>query len=115
MTDRSHAPDDGVAAYAVRHPGDILRVVVGITVLALGALAANRGRVGTLEKDIFRVVNDLPDGVSFLLKTIMQAGAFPAIIVATAVALLARRPRMARDLAISGVGAWLVKAQAPPG
>jgi len=107
VTDRSHAPDDGVAAYAVRHPGDILRVVVGITVLALGALAANRGRVGTLEKDIFRVVNDLPDGVSFLLKTIMQAGAFPAIIVATAVALLARRPRMARDLAISGVGAWL--------
>ena len=109
MTDGLHTPDnDGVAAYAVRHPGDIVRVVVGITVLALGGLAANRGRVGTLEKDIFRVVNDLPNGVSFLLKTVMQAGAFPSIIVFTAIALVVRRPRMARDLAVAGVSAWLL-------
>jgi undecaprenyl-diphosphatase len=109
VTDGSHPPEhDGVAAYAVRHPGDIVRVVVGLTVLALGALAANRGRVGTLEKDIFRVVNDLPDGVAFLLETVMQAGAFPAIVVAATVALIARRPRAARDLAVSGVAGWLV-------
>jgi len=109
VTDGLRAPDnDGVAAYAVRHPGDIVRVVVGFTVLALGALAANRGRVGTLEKDIFRVVNDLPNGVSFLLKTVMQAGAFPSIIVFTVIALIMRRPRMARDLAVAGVAAWLL-------
>ena len=109
MTDGPGAPEsDGVAAYAARHPGDVVRVVVGLTVLALGALAANRGRVGTLEKDVFRLVNDLPDGVAFLLETAMQAGAFPAIVVAAIFALVARRPRAARDLAISGMAAWLL-------
>ena len=106
----SEAPphtDDDVVAHITRHPGDVVRVVVGLTVLALGGLAANRGRVGTLEKDIFRVVNDLPEGMSFLFKSVMQLGAFPAIVIVSLVALAARRPRAARDLAVSGVGAWL--------
>jgi undecaprenyl-diphosphatase len=106
----TNAPTEGddVASYAARHPGDVVRVAVGLVVVTLGAFAANRGRVGTLEKDIFRLVNDLPDGVSPLLETIMQAGALGAVGVAAVVALLLRRPRMARDLAVSGLAAWIL-------
>jgi uncharacterized membrane protein YbhN (UPF0104 family)/membrane-associated phospholipid phosphatase len=94
-------------ARVVRHPGDLVRVVLGAATF-LAALAVVRSRrVGRLEADLFRLVNDLPhalDGV----RVAMQAGSLAAVPVAAVVALFARRPRMARDLAAAGSTAWLL-------
>jgi uncharacterized membrane protein YbhN (UPF0104 family)/membrane-associated phospholipid phosphatase len=91
-----------------RHPGDILRVVVGGLIFAITAAIAKTGRVSTFERDIFRLVNHLPSLLEFPVIVVMQAGSLIAIPVSAAAALAARRPRLARDLALAGTAAWLV-------
>jgi glycosyltransferase 2 family protein len=97
-----------------RHPGDVLRVLLGGLVVVAGGLAAHHGHVFAFDADLFRLVNQVPDALGRPLLAVMQLGALAAVPVVTAVALAARRPRMARDLALSGVLAWalakLVKA-----
>lgn len=60
------------------------------------------------------MVNDLPGWVDWPLRIVMQVGSLAAVPVAVGAALAARRPRMARDLALAAPGAWfaakLVKA-----
>jgi glycosyltransferase 2 family protein len=89
-----------------RHPGDVLRVLVGGLVVAAGALAAYRGHVFAFDANLFRLVNQLPDALGRPLLAMMQLGAVAAVPVMAAVALAARRPRLARDLALSGGLAW---------
>ena len=91
-----------------RHPGDVLRVVVGGTLLALSAAIASTERVGTLERDLFRLVNHLPSALEVPLIGVMQAGAIAAVPACAAIALVANRRRLARDLAVSGTTAWLL-------
>jgi len=91
-----------------RHPGDVLRVVVGGTLLALSAAIASTERVGTLERDLFRLVNHLPSALEVPLIGVMQAGAIAAVPACAAIALVAKRRRLARDLAVSGTTAWLL-------
>jgi membrane-associated phospholipid phosphatase len=92
----------------VRHPGDALRIGAGLSTLVVTGVLAHAGRPSRLEVDMFRVVNDLPDAVERLLATAMQAGSLVAVPVTAAAALLARRPRLARDVAFAGVLAWWV-------
>jgi glycosyltransferase 2 family protein len=89
-----------------RHPGDVLRVLVGGLVVAAGALAAHRGHVFAFDANLFRLVNQLPDALGRPLLVMMQLGAVAAVPVMAAVALAGRRPRLARDLALSGGLAW---------
>jgi glycosyltransferase 2 family protein len=91
-----------------RHPGDVLRVLVGGLVVAAGALAAHHGHVFAFDANLFRLVNELPDGLGRPLLVVMQLGALAAVPVMAAVALAARRPRLARDLALSGGLAWVL-------
>ncbi len=92
----------------VRHPGDLVRVVTGaVVLLASGAIVRSR-RVGLFETDVFRLVNDLPKAVYGPMVGVMQAGALAAVPVAAGAALVARRPRLARDLGAAGAAAWLV-------
>jgi glycosyltransferase 2 family protein len=91
-----------------RHPGDVLRVVVGGALLAAAAAIASTERVGTLERDLFRLVNHLPSALDIPLITVMQAGAIAAVPACAAIALVTKRPRLARDLAVSGTTAWLL-------
>ena len=91
-----------------RHPGDVLRVVVGGALLAVSAAIASTERVGTLERDLFRLINHLPSALEVPLIAVMQAGAIAAVPACAAVALIAKRPRLARDLAVSGTTAWLL-------
>jgi len=91
-----------------RHPGDVLRVLVGGLVVAAGALAAYHGHVFAFDANLFRLVNQLPDGLGRPLLVVMQLGAVAAVPVMAAVALAARRPRLARDLALSGGLAWVL-------
>ncbi|HEX8133962.1 MAG TPA: lysylphosphatidylglycerol synthase domain-containing protein, partial [Actinomycetes bacterium] len=89
-----------------RHPGDVLRVLLGGLVVTAGGLAARHGHVFAFDTNLFRLVNQLPDALGRPLLTVMQLGALAAVPVVAAVALAARRPRLARDLALSGVLAW---------
>ena len=91
-----------------RHPGDVLRVLVGSLVVAAGALAAYHGHVFAFDANLFRLVNQLPGALGRPLLLVMQLGAVAAVPVAAAVALAARRPRLARDLALSGGLAWVL-------
>lgn len=91
-----------------RHPGDVLRVLVGSLVVAAGALAAYHGHVFAFDANLFRLVNQLPDGLGRPLLAVMQLGSVAAVPVLAAVALTARRPRLARDLALSGGLAWVL-------
>src|SRR5437016_1415113 len=97
-TDREEVP--------VRHPGDVVRVVLGLSIFLGTAVAVRRRHLGRFETDVFRIVNDLPGALDGLLRSLMQAGSAVAISVSAALALLARRPRMARDLGVAGLAAW---------
>jgi glycosyltransferase 2 family protein len=89
-----------------RHPGDVLRVVVGGLVVVAGGLAARHGHVFAFDANLFRLVNQLPDALGRPLLAVMQLGALAAVPAVAGVALAARRPRLARDLALSGGLAW---------
>jgi glycosyltransferase 2 family protein len=91
-----------------RHPGDVLRVLVGGLVVTAGAMAARSGHVFALDANLFRLVNQLPEALGRPLLVVMQLGALAAVPAVAALALAARRPRLARDLALSGGLAWVL-------
>lgn len=90
-----------------RHPVDLVRVALGLAVFGLGFLIAQRGELPVLEHDLFRVVNNLPEIVFPLVWAVMQLGNVVAVPVVAALAALTRRFRMARDLLVSGLLAYL--------
>jgi membrane-associated phospholipid phosphatase len=90
-----------------RHPGDALRLVAGLAIL-LGCIATVRPHdVGTLETDLFRLANDLPDALLPAFLVVMQAGNVLAVGVAAVVVAATRRFWLAANLAITGIGVWL--------
>jgi undecaprenyl-diphosphatase len=98
----------GGLRHVQRHPADVLRVLAGGVVVAVGGMAAHRGHVFAFEANLFRLVNQLPDAVGRPLLVLMQLGALAAVPALAALALAARRPRLARDLALSGALAWVL-------
>ena len=84
-----------------------MRVVLGSSVAAAGAVVARQGRLSALETDGFRLVNNLPGELEGPLRVAMQGGALAAVGVAAGAALAARRPTLARNIAIAGTGAWV--------
>ena len=60
------------------------------------------------EKDLFHAFNDLPDAWSGVFHVIRTVGTVWALALAVAAALIGRRRRLARDLVIAGVGAWVI-------
>lgn len=93
---------------------DLVRVLLGLSIFGIGFLIAQRGQLSVFERDVFRVVNDLPGIVFPVVWALMQLGNAVAVPLVAAGALLARRVRMARDLLLSGllsyVGADVVKS-----
>jgi glycosyltransferase 2 family protein len=83
-------------------------VLVGALVVVAGGMAARHGHVFALDADLFRLVNQLPDTLGRPLLAVMQLGSLAAVPVVAAVALAGRRPRLARDLALSGGLAWVL-------
>jgi len=90
-----------------RHPVDLVRVVLGLAVFGLGFLIAQRGELPVLERDLFRIVNDLPELVFPVVWAVMQLGNVVAVPLVAAVAALTRRFRMARDILVSGLLAYV--------
>jgi len=83
-------------------------VRLGISVVVLVALARRVGDVGPTEQSVFQFFNTLPSGLESLFTTLYRLGALWAVVLVAAAALLGRRWRLARDLALSGVLAWAI-------
>jgi glycosyltransferase 2 family protein len=91
-----------------RHPGDALRLVAGTAILLVCTATVRPNHVGVLEEDLFRLVNDLPNALFPAFWVVMQAGNVLAVGVTAAVVAATRRFWLAANLAITGVGVWLL-------
>ncbi len=91
-----------------RHATDLVRFVLGLAVLGIGFLLAQRGELSQFERNLFRLVNDLPGIVFPVVWVVMQLGNVVAVPVVAALAAGTRRLRMARDLLVSGLLAYVV-------
>jgi membrane-associated phospholipid phosphatase len=84
-----------------------VRVGAAAAGLAAAGLLARSPEVSAAERRAFELVGRLPRGVAPGLWAVMQAGSLAAVFVAAGLALGARRPRLAADLAASGTSAWV--------
>ncbi|MFL6128046.1 MAG: phosphatase PAP2 family protein [Mycobacteriales bacterium] len=93
-----------------RHPADAVRLVLGLGLLALTALAARSGRVRRTEENVFRLVNDvpLPDWLWPAVWLLMQFGNLGAVPAVAVLAAVTRRWRLAFDMAVAGGLIWLL-------
>ncbi|MGH9011739.1 MAG: phosphatase PAP2 family protein, partial [Acidimicrobiia bacterium] len=76
--------------------------------LVTAGMAARHSRLSRLEADTFRLINGLPAALEAPLVVVMQAGSLAAVPSAGAVALAARRPRLARDVTAAGGSAYVL-------
>ena len=91
-----------------RHPGDAVRLAAAVAVLAASTAMVKADRVGVLETNVFRLINDLPTALFPLFWLVMQAGNLLAGMVAAAVAAVTRRFWLAANLALATSGVWLL-------
>jgi undecaprenyl-diphosphatase len=87
-----------------RRTSDWVRLAVATGLLV--AACFHEGNPTDAEQDLFAFFNGLPNDLQSLFVTIYRVGALWAVGLVVAAALIARRWRLARDLAISGVAAW---------
>lgn len=109
-TDVAERPSAGLRAVAStsRHPGDAIRVGLGLGLLAVSLLAIQRDDLTTFEVNLFRLVNELPDPLRWVLGPLMQLGNVVAAPAVAAIAfVVARRSRrISFDIVLAGVLAW---------
>jgi glycosyltransferase 2 family protein len=93
-----------------RHPGDALRVTLGLLLLAAASLGIHKQRIGTRETDVFRVVNDLdlPGWTYPGVWLVMQLGVIGAVPLVVGLALATRRLRLALDAALAAGSIYLI-------
>jgi undecaprenyl-diphosphatase len=89
-----------------RHPGDVVRLVLGALLLAACSLIAALTRITSFETSLFHLINGLPGWLYRFLWLIMQLGTFGAIFVMAGIALITRRLRLALALVLAGVAAY---------
>ncbi|RBY84790.1 phosphatase PAP2 family protein [Blastococcus sp. TF02A-26] len=94
-------------ARVVRLRTDLVRVGLGLAVLGVGFLLTQQGEISAVERDAFRLLNDLPGIVLPAVWAVMQLGNVVAVPAVAAVAALLRRFRAARDVLLAGVAAYL--------
>src|SRR5829696_8679192 len=91
-----------------RHPGDVIRVVTGLVLVAVLAFMATSDQVTRVEADLTLLLVDLPGTFRGALEALRWLGSLPAVAVVAVLALLARRPRLARDAVVAGLVAELL-------
>jgi undecaprenyl-diphosphatase len=91
-----------------RHPGDVIRAVTGVLVLVALAFFATSDQVTRLEADVTRLLVDLPTVFRGTLEAARWLGSLPAVAVVAVLALVFRRPRLARDAVVAGLLAELL-------
>jgi uncharacterized membrane protein YbhN (UPF0104 family)/membrane-associated phospholipid phosphatase len=99
----------GFQAY-VRHPSDVLRVVLGALILLATMTAIHQHRIGVREANLFRLLNDLalPGWTRWPVWGVMQLGVIGAVPLVAGLALVTRRVRLALYAALAGGTIYLV-------
>jgi uncharacterized membrane protein YbhN (UPF0104 family)/membrane-associated phospholipid phosphatase len=94
----------------VRHPSDVLRVVLGLLILLATMTAIHQHRIGVREANLFRLINNLalPSWTRWPVWGVMQLGVIGAVPLVAALALLTRRIRLAAYAALAGGTIYLV-------
>ncbi|MGI8706924.1 MAG: hypothetical protein ACR2LG_01790 [Actinomycetota bacterium] len=90
-----------------RHFSDAARFVISVAVVIGSALLVDPDAVGSLERDIFHFVNDLPDVLFSAVWVVMQLGNLVAVPFMAGAALATRLVRMALDISVAGVAAYV--------
>ena len=91
---------------ATRRWNLIVLVVASVTLAATTAAAS--AALTDLEVEMFRAVNDLPQGLYTVVWPVMQYGTFITIPALSVIALLFRRFRLAIAMLLAGVGVYLL-------
>ncbi len=90
-----------------RRLSDLVRLICASVLLAV--LVAEQTQLpGTTELNIFRLFNSLPSGFLALFRALEGIGTLWAVGLVVAAAVVGRRWRLARDLLLSGLVAWVV-------
>src|SRR4029453_12327334 len=94
----------------VRHPSDVLRVVLGLLILLATMPMIHQHRIGVREAILFRLLNDLalPAWTRWPVWGVMQLGVIGAVLPVAGLALLTRRIRLAAYAALAGGTIYLV-------
>jgi undecaprenyl-diphosphatase len=87
-----------------RRTSDRIRLVVAVVLLAVSI--GHWSNPTDAERDLFQLVNGLPDDLESLFRIFYAAGVLWAVGIVVVAALVARRWRLARDLAVAGALAW---------
>ncbi len=90
-----------------RHGSDVARFLISMAVVVGSALLVDPNRVGVLERDVFNLVNDLPGLLFPAVWVVMQLGNLLAVPFMAGAALAIRRVRMALDISVAGVAAYI--------
>src|SRR3954469_23539519 len=89
-----------------RRTSDRIRVVVAVILVAL--VIAHQGHENTTEDSLFQLINGLPNQLAPLFQLLYRFGALWAVGLVVVAALVARRWRLARDMAIAGLVSWFL-------
>src|SRR3954466_5891012 len=84
-----------------RRTSDWFRLVIGVGILAFAIW--HQDDPGTFERNLFTTLNGLPDDLTSFFRGLYAFGALWALALVVLAALLSRRWRLARDMAIGGV------------
>jgi undecaprenyl-diphosphatase len=90
----------------VRHPGDVIRVALGVVLVTACSVIAAVESVSGVEAGLFRAVNSLPSWLYGPLWLVMQLGSLGAVFAVAAAAALFRRFRLAVELLAAGLVAY---------
>ncbi|HEU4347973.1 MAG TPA: phosphatase PAP2 family protein [Actinoplanes sp.] len=93
-----------------RHPGDVLRLVLGVLVLLLTTSAIHKDFVGSREAAVFRLFNELalPGWTWRGVWLVMQLGVIGAVPLVAVLALVTRHLRLALDAVLAAGSIYLI-------
>jgi uncharacterized membrane protein YbhN (UPF0104 family)/tRNA A-37 threonylcarbamoyl transferase component Bud32 len=89
-----------------RRTSDWIRLVIGIAILAY--LIHHEGHESQAELNLFNFVNGLPSSLESVFRLLYRFGALWALAIVVIAAVVMRRWRLARDLAIGGAVTWVL-------
>ncbi len=103
----STSQQDPAWAATVSRKRNLIVLGVSSVVLVLSTAAAGAALTDA-EVEVFRAVNDLPQGLYTVVWPVMQYGTFITIPALAVIALMFRRFRFAAAMLLSGVGVYLL-------
>jgi undecaprenyl-diphosphatase len=89
-----------------RRTTDWIRLVLAVAFLAWAV--PRHDDISTFSKNLFEAINGLPSGLDSLARALFAFGTLWAVLLVVGAAVIGRRWRLARDLALAGGLAWVI-------